>query len=568
MRRDGGVTVHRSAWFVLGFLIVSLAGTGLAQDVPEGAAGSLPARPVERLGAPPQPGEGLEAAITGLGYRLGPGDDLSIIIWSPQPIVHYLSVTLEGNLLIPYVGEIDVNNQLLADAKAHILAELLRHYRNVEVSITLVGLRRFQVHVLGQVRSPGAYMATAAERISLAISRAGDFLGNASQRRILIENGDTLRTEADLFSFLRGGVRATNPFLSDGDRIFVPFAEDFIQVVGEVNAPGRIQYLAKDRLSDAILLSGGFTASSFLDTLEIARYPQGSTDPIRFFVVDGGGLFPAVPEEIAWLPRTLETFSPPDQAVPLGSKPVYMDIALEPNDLIFVRQIPEIRLRRLVEIQGEVQFSGAYPIQEGRTRLSDLVAMAGGLTSRASLSEAKLVRRGAVGLEDPEFERLKKIPVADLHDEEYGYFKMKSREAPGRMVVNIEEALLHGAPNEDILLERGDLVIIPTRKGTVSLLGMVARPGNVQYRPGLEARDYIRGVGGFAQDANKGGSRVIKARTGEWVRPGDAGTLEPGDVVFVPQKEPRDWWRLFRETLTAAAQLAAIYLVFDSAVSN
>jgi polysaccharide biosynthesis/export protein len=152
-----------------------------------------------------------------------------------------------------------------------------------------------------------------------------------------------------------------------------------------------------------------------------------------------------------------------------------------------------------------------------------------------------------------------------MKEDEYGYFKMKSRQLPGQMVVNFERALVKGDPRDNVLLQRGDLVIIPSRKDYVGLLGEVAHPGNVAYRPGLNAGGYIRAAGGFSEKADKGDTRVIKAGTGEWMKPGEAGKLAPGDVVFVPEKQPKDFWRLFRETLTVAAQLAALYLVVDTA---
>ena len=137
------------------------------------------------------PGEALEQAISGLGYTLGPGDVMTIVIWSPQPISHQLEVTVEGKLLIPYVGELDVNHLLLSDAKDRIRRELLRNYRNVDISITLTALRRFQIYVLGQVQSPGSYLATAVDRISTIVERAGGFQQNASQREILVQSGDS-----------------------------------------------------------------------------------------------------------------------------------------------------------------------------------------------------------------------------------------------------------------------------------------------------------------------------------------------------------------------------------------
>jgi len=510
-------------------------------------------------------GEALEQAISGIGYTMGPGDVLDINIWSPHPISYRLEVTVEGKLLIPYVGELDVNQLPLAEAKELIRRELLKNYRNVEISITLIALRRFQIYVLGQVGAPGSYLASAVERVSTIIERAGGFQENANQRNILVQNGDSLRTTADLYAFLRRGLGERNPYVTDGDRIFVPFAKDFLYVLGQVNAPGRMQFRDGDRLSDVILLAGGFATDAFLDTIEVARYVEGATDPTRFFVVNGGDVTATRPEDQRLVPETLGRFKPPAPAVPLGHFPSYLDFRLQPEDVVFVRQSAEARLRGLVDIQGEVKYPGSFPIVEGESRLSDLVEMAGGVTVDASLVEAKLIRRKALGLEDPEFERLKKIPVSDMKESEYSYYKMKSRQLPGQMVVNFEQALIHGNTRYNILLEHQDLVVISTRKDYVGLLGMVAHPGNVTYRPGLNASGYIRAAGGFADKAAKSDTRVIKAGTGEWMKTHEAGKLEPGDVVFVPEKQPNDFWRLFRETLTVAAQLAAIYLVFDSA---
>jgi protein involved in polysaccharide export with SLBB domain len=559
-------------------LTLTLAGLALAsplraqsatEPIPGGGVTS-PGSVGKAVGAAPArggitAGEALEQAVSGIGYTMGPGDVIAINIWSPQPISYQLEVTVEGKVLIPYVGELDINQLPLAEAKSLIRRELLKNYRNVEISITLISLRRFQIYVLGQVQAPGSYLATAVDRVSTIIERASGFLENANQRNILVQNGDSLRTTADLYAFLRRGLGERNPYVTDGDRIFVPFAKDFISVLGQVNAPGRMQFRDGDRLSDVILLAGGFVTDAFLDTIEVARYLRGSTDPMRFFVIDGGQMTASRPEDQRLVPEALGLFKPPAPAVPLGHDPSYLDFRLEPEDVVFVRRQPDARLRGLVEIQGEVKYPGSYPIEEGKTRLADLVEFAGGLTVDASLVEAKLLRRKALELEDPEFERLKKIPVADMKESEYSYFKMKSRQLPGQMVVNFEQALARGNTRDNILLERQDLVLISTRKDYVGLLGMVARPGNVTYRPGLNASGYIRAAGGFADKADKGDTRVIKAGTGEWVKPGEAGKLEPGDVVFVPEKQPHDFWRLFRDTLTVAAQLAAIYLVYDTA---
>jgi protein involved in polysaccharide export with SLBB domain len=508
-------------------------------------------------------GEGLEAAISGSEYRLGPGDVLAVSILGPQPTGYRLVVTLEGKLLIPSVGELPVNNLFLSEAKEKVRAAILRNYRNVEVSVTLVQLRRFQVHVLGQVRAPGTFQATAVHRVSYAVSRARGFLRDASQRRILVQSGDSLRAEADLYSFLKRGIVDRNPLLRDGDKIYVPFSQYRFRVLGQVNEPGEIQYLEGDRFSDALLLAGGLGGTAYVDTVELARYAPGAADPRRYYIIHGGGIVAADPEGAASVPVALGVFRP--DTLEQGPRTVYSDFELQPDDVVFVRNSPEFRLRKLVEIQGEVLFPGSYPFEQGKTRISDLVRMAGGPTKDAFLPESRLIRRDNIGLRDPEFERLKKISVADMEDEEYAYFKARSREVPGQMVVDFEKAVNEEDPGENILLNRGDLVVVPQRKNYVTVLGTVGRPGNVTFKPGLTARDYVDLAGGFARDADKGESRVIKSN-GEWLTFGKAGGLNPGDVVFVPDEKPGKFWDVFRSTLTVTAQILTIYLVADRAL--
>jgi len=168
-------------------------------------------------------------------------------------------------------------------------------------------------------------------------------------------------------------------------------------------------------------------------------------------------------------------------------------------------------------------------------------------------------------LSGEEFDRLKNVPVADMSEQEYAYFKVKARENPGAMVVDFNAALSDPSSSSNLLLKRGDLIVFPTRREFVSVLGLVRHPGNVTYRPGLEAKDYVKLAGGYSADADRGRSRVIRAEGGEWMSLRRAGTLRQGDSVFVPEKPDLDYWRAFRDFLTVAMQLATIYLVVDSA---
>jgi protein involved in polysaccharide export with SLBB domain len=521
------------------------------------------------FGADPNliPGEGLEGAVVGTEYRLGPGDVLAINIWGPEAVALTLAVTLEGRLLIPDVGEVDVNGLLLSDAKGVIRAEMLRKFRNVDIGVTLVKIRKFKVHVLGQVDRPGTYISSAVDRVSIAIARAGGLKSNGSRRLIQVQNGDSVRVTADLMAFFRTGSVEQNPSLRDGDLIYVPHAENHVVIRGDVNRQGPVEFVSGDRFSDLIGLVSGFTAEAFLDTIEVARYTESMRDPIRFLVLGDGRLVPVHASDQGKLPEILGTVAPAPRLLPLGEAPTYPDFELAPQDFIFVRRDPDIRGRSLVEILGEVVFPGFYPVDLGETRISDVVAMAGGLTSDASLIDSRLVRRSVIGQTDPEYERLKNISRADMDKTEYAYFKLKAQEVPGLMVVDFHRAIVEKDSVENILIEPADLIRITKRRDFISVLGTVNTPGNVTYKPGMSAKEYVNLAGGFTADADVKKAR-IRLVEGGWLPYQEAGALRAGDAILVPEKQPIGFWEVFRTTLTITLQVLTIWLIVDRAVND
>ena len=106
--------------------------------------------------ARPEPTRVLEKSIDPAEYLVGGGDELSIDIWGQINVHHVLTVTPEGNLLVPRVGRIQVGEMCLSDAKEVIRKEILRSFRNAEVTITLLNLRMVKVTVAGAVGTPGS----------------------------------------------------------------------------------------------------------------------------------------------------------------------------------------------------------------------------------------------------------------------------------------------------------------------------------------------------------------------------------------------------------------------------
>jgi protein involved in polysaccharide export with SLBB domain len=93
-------------------------------------------------------------------------------------------------------------------------------------------------------------------------------------------------------------------------------------------------------------------------------------------------------------------------------------------------------------------------------------------------------------------------------------------------------------------MKTGDVLIIPSKKQTVKVSGMVLRPSLVQFKKGMKLKSYIEKSGGFAGNAKKSKTFVTYPN-------GDVKTvsnflffrsypkLAPGATIIVPVKPER-----------------------------
>ena len=486
-----------------------------------------------------EPIQVLEKSIDPAEYVLGSGDMLSIDVWGEINVHHTLGVTPEGNLLIPGVGTVQVGGEYLADAKNIIQEAVLRSYKSVPVTITLLKLKRVKVIVAGAVKAPGIYSVFANTRVSEVIDIAGGFMDNSSFRNILVTHPDGTTTFADVFKFKRLGNRSRNPYILSGDVIFVPTRESHINTVGiygAVKSGGEFEYTPQDSLLDLISLAYGLTVDVDFLRGELVRFN----------------------------PDRLSTTT-----IPIDLKGLMMgndrggNIALLPDDRIFIRTVPKFHKKDQVMVNGEVLYPGVYNIEDDKTKLSEVIERAGGFTPFASLTEAEMVR--TYNVTDPEFERLKNIPVGDMKESEYNYFKLKAREKPGRVACDFDKLFLQKMSEYDLTLKNGDMINIPPKSMVVNVSGSVINPGLVPYAPEKNYKYYIDRAGGFSWKARKDRILIIKGQTGERMKPSRGRKIDPGDTVLIPEKPERDYWKFFKETMLVLGNVATIYLVIQQA---
>ncbi|MFH1864242.1 MAG: SLBB domain-containing protein [Candidatus Eisenbacteria bacterium] len=466
-------------------------------------------------------------------YIVGPGDGFSITVWGQGVASHLAKVTPEGELVIPGVATVPVAGKLLMDAKADVAKSLESFYHDVEVSVSLVDLRSMLINVLGGVMNPGGYIGTALDPAGELVLKAGGLLPGASSRNITITRLNGQRHRVDLERYRNTGDVTSNPPILDGDVIFVPHAVEFVDIAGAVAAPDRYERVDGETVGSLIELAGGFARGAVTDSVEVRQF-VGPVET-RSFLVD------AMSREGA-------------------------GTSLADGDQVYVRELNEWRRPTMVEIEGEVGHPGPYGITEGTDWLSDVIRRAGGPTKEASLADARLIRPPPSGGPDIEFGRLEEMPINEMTELEYDYFRTRATDRHA-VVVDFVRAL-SGDRSEDVPVLGGDIIVVPKMTRTVEVIGQVADPGEVDYEPGKRYGYYIAKAGGYGPVARKGRVRVIVEATGEWTYAGRAGVLAPGDVVWVPERAETDWWKFVREATSVVASLVTVYIVVDQATAN
>jgi protein involved in polysaccharide export with SLBB domain len=510
-------------------LFIFTYGAGLSQDIP-----NYPERLIgENFDSLKnlQPDASIVSATGGIidakEYVVGPGDKLFISISGVKEVIHSLIIDQEGFLYIPRLGGIDLRNISLADAKQKISERLNEYYKNVEIFISLVDFRKIIVSLTGNVVKPHTTTVSANSRLMDLISSSSVLTLNSDIRNIKIVSKYNGQNIYDLLSFLRTGNYDNNPYLEEGDVVIIDKIDKLVKISGSVMYPAIYEYVPGEGINDLIKLAGGFLSTAKTDTIEVVSYTtDGKSQTSNYFSMN-----------------EIEQNS----------------ILLKNGDHIIVRQIPDYLIEHSVLVEGFVTYPGWYKIVKDKTTLKDIIGEAGGFLNEASLTEATVTRKMQVDEKDPEYERLRLISRADMTENEYDYFKAKSRQTSGRVIVDFVDLFVNSNQDENIILIRGDIIKIPEKKNYVIMLGQLIMPGKVIYDSTLSVNDYINLAGGFGWRAIEDEVRVIKANTGEWLDAKDILKLDPGDTIWVPEDPPGPkFWEVFMDGLTIVAQLAAV----------
>ncbi|OGQ55891.1 MAG: hypothetical protein A3I75_01100 [Deltaproteobacteria bacterium RIFCSPLOWO2_02_FULL_50_16] len=134
----------------------------------------------------------------------------------------------------------------------------------------------YQIHVLGEVISPGTYHIGASTRLAEAIQMAGWILERGSERRVEVRRFGSQTKTYDLYRFQYFGNLEDNPYLMDNDVVFVPLNKGLVQIVGAVQRPRQYEITREASLYEIIKLAGGYTKGVLMsEPIKVIRYDNG-----------------------------------------------------------------------------------------------------------------------------------------------------------------------------------------------------------------------------------------------------------------------------------------------------
>lgn len=203
----------------------------------------------------------------GKDYRLQEEDVLSFALAQGQEGAFRTTIGPDGYVEYPHIGRVMVKGRTTSEVIEEIRSRLISSEIYLDPTITLIveTYRRPQATVIGTdtVQRPNTYPFRLGQRLRDLIGLAGGVIyGQADmQRAVLTRKGSGERIPVDLRALLQASRDDQNFELRDGDVLTVPREEKgYVNVVGEVNQPGPIQWRDGMRVSDAIAAARGYTA--------------------------------------------------------------------------------------------------------------------------------------------------------------------------------------------------------------------------------------------------------------------------------------------------------------------
>lgn len=414
------------------------------------------------------------------------------------------------------------------------------------------------VFLTGAVNRPGSYSVDDEASVRSLISKAGGVSDEAfvNMAQIIRKRKNQI---PEAISFNLGKILSgehADIRLQRNDSLRIDSVSSFLEkhqvrIAGEVLEPGDYPLKKRMMVKDLIYISRGFTEMASTHNIQLIRIVK---DPQK---MEGG------------VKKSYNISFDFDKE--LNIMEGTGDMVLENGDLVIVRPIEGIESIRIASVQGEVKNPGYYNIETKNIRVSDLLNLTGGFTQYAFVEGAYLIRSDKIkstqtsmstilsrnlkkilqsSTANIDAAMLQKMQVNNIDelnaiDTVAGAANFKEIEnllySEGIVSLSLKDIIKDPTTYKNILIEDGDVLVIPKKQQTVKVLGEVMYPSYVVYSSSNGFNDFITASGGFSDNALRKNSfvlhpngKVIGTRTflGFKIYP----RVVAGSIIVVPKK--------------------------------
>jgi polysaccharide biosynthesis/export protein len=482
----------------------------------------------------------VEGVVDADKYIVGQGDVFSLGLYGYLNQVIPILVSIEGTVIIPTVGEIDVNGYTLKKAKEKVISAVKKRYYSSDVSFTLSQPRTFLIQVTGLTQ--GTFPVTSLTRVSQVLSAViFDTLNvekkldnrkisenmSYSLRNIELKRKDGTIVSVDIYKYYITKEDKYNPTFKEGDFLKIPITGinvSCVSIYGAVQLPGNYEYANDDNLETIVGIGKGFEPNAEPDSILLFR-PYGQSKGFDIIKL---------------------------------SFQKDKNYKINVFDRIFVKSKSDYQKMISVQVQGEILRPGTYPIAFKNTRLKDIIEMAGGFTSNAYLPLSILFRNF-----DEEYKKRDTMEIfinkrandLIITDRDKLNFEEDILGRRNRVVLDFEKLYKENDESQNIILQDRDIIYINDDKKAVYVYGQVQAEGYIPFKDGENYEYYIERAGGYSLAADENNTRIIKFNSRGWYKPNDI-TLRSGDFIYVPKKTGKQ----FSEYMTIVSQIAGVIL--------
>lgn len=464
-------------------------------------------------------------------YAINVGDTVNVRLWGAYNYESALTVDAQGAIFLPNVGPVNLLGVPNADLQQVVEQAVGRTFRsNVQVYAALAAAQPVRVFVSGFVNRPGAYAGTSMDSVLHYLDQAGGIdPDRGSFLDIVVKRGGITRASINLYDFLLYG-NLPQVQLGNGDVIFVAPRGSTVDVTGLTENPNIFEYQGQQVPLSQIASyarpkpqvthvrvtrnTGTIRNTEYYTLAEASNVMLGDGDQVAFTADKRPGTIAVRVEG--------EHDGPQEFVLPYGS--------------------------RLADVLSQISYtdrSAYWNVQLFRESVKERQADALE-TSLLALEQAALTGRSGTADEA----RLRAEEAKMLIQ-----FVERARKVEPRGQVLIARS----EDREDLLLENGDIIVIPARDGLVLVAGEVMFPNTIAYNDQMDVDDYVVQAGGYTSKASA--RRVVIAhQDGSFTiaegRAKRAKYIQPGDQIMVMPEVDGKGRQIFKELTQILYQVA------------